>query len=469
MAFALTTLLLVSGLAVDTGRAYVVKAQLSKAVDGAALGAARSLNSGNPRAEAARIFRANFPTGYLGTTAVTDPIADADFFTLTTNAATGVNTVTVKANATLPTTFMRLGNFDDVTVNSSGEATRRMVDLSLILDVSGSIGSKWPTVRDAARKFIGAFDEVNDRVALLTFSNGAQVLDQMPSTRGFNKSKLVSDVPNTLPGGSTNMVEGLYRGWDELRAVPAGSQSGLRVIVLFTDGASNGVPGNYDGTGVAKTLRTWDFPKSGNDPDSQTWDDPHIDGLYDTATGAANPSYSCTPTSPLPYRCTSWNSTVTLQNVPFLPTLTLHTHHRSSGIPTSFPLQKSTIKVDGSAQTAVRGLRNFNAAQGKYPAEIFNINNAARNVLEIIANDARNDNGDYKIRIYTIGMGYLLRDLLGTRPEMPEDILKRISNDATSMDFNDQQLEGKYFYAPTVDDVSSAFEGIQNQILRLSK
>jgi Flp pilus assembly protein TadG len=41
-------LLLFSGLAVDTGRAYVVKAQLTKAVDGAALGAARMLNSGDP-------------------------------------------------------------------------------------------------------------------------------------------------------------------------------------------------------------------------------------------------------------------------------------------------------------------------------------------------------------------------------------------------------------------------------------
>ena len=41
MAFFLTALLLSSGLAVDTGRAYVVKAQLSKAVDGAALGGLR--------------------------------------------------------------------------------------------------------------------------------------------------------------------------------------------------------------------------------------------------------------------------------------------------------------------------------------------------------------------------------------------------------------------------------------------
>ncbi len=56
---------------------------------------------------------------------------------------------------------------------------------------------------------------------------------------------MISDVPGTLPGGSTAMVEGLYRAWDELRSVPTGSQSGLRVIVLFTDGASNSVPGDY--------------------------------------------------------------------------------------------------------------------------------------------------------------------------------------------------------------------------------
>jgi Flp pilus assembly protein TadG len=469
MAVTLSGLLLMSGLALDTGRAYVVKAQLSKAVDGAALGAARSLNSGDPRGEAARIFHANFPSGYLGTSTASDPTAAANFYTLTTDAATGVNTVAVTASVSVPTTFMRVGNITELTVGSSGEATRRMVDLSLVLDVSSSIGSKWSTVRDAARNFIGSFDQAHDRLALVTFSNGAQVLDAMPSTRGFDKTRLESDVPSTLPGGSTNMVEGVYRGWDELRAVPSGSQSGLRVIVLFTDGASNGVPGDFDGSGAAKTLRTWDFPKNATDPDSQTWDAPHIDGLYDTATGSASPSYSCTDTTPLPGRCLAWNSTVTIPQVPYLPAGTWHTHHRSSGIPTSFPLQVSTLKVNGSAQNAVRGLRHFNAGAGKYPAEVFNINNAARNVLEIIANAARNDNGDYKIRIYTIGMGYLLRDHLGTIPEMPEDILKRISNDATSPDFSSAQLEGKYFYAPTVDDVAPAFEGIQNQILRLSK
>jgi Flp pilus assembly protein TadG len=461
MAATLTVMLLFSGLALDSGRAYLVKAQLTKAVDGAALAGARNLNSGNPRAEAVRIFGANFPAGYIGTTAVTDAANDPGFFAVATDPTTGVNTVTVTASATVPTTFMRLANFTDLTVTSTSQATRRMVDLSLVLDVSSSIGSQWPTVRDAARTFIDAFDAAHDRLALIMFSNGASVIDPMPSARGFNKTQVESDVPQTLPGGSTLMVEGLYRGWDELRSVPTGTQSSLRIIVLFTDGASNGVPGAYDASGVAKSLRSWDFPHNAVDPDNQTWDSPHIDGLYDTQTGTASPAYTLT---------TPWNSTATLPAVPYLPLTTWHTHHRSAGIPTSFPLQTAALNVNGVPQNVRRGLRSVNAATGQFPAQVFNINNAARNVLEIIGDAARSDvGGDYPVRIYTIGMSYLIRDLLGTMPEMPEDILKRISNDSTSPDYNSAQLEGNYFYAPTADDVGPAFQNIQNQILRLSK
>ncbi|MGH9144327.1 MAG: VWA domain-containing protein [Vicinamibacterales bacterium] len=461
LAGALTFLTLCTGLAVDTGRAYVVKAQLTKAVDGAALGAARALNSGDPRGAAGRIFRANFPSGYLGTTSVTDSNSPG-FFNSTVVPATGVNIVTVTATAVVPTTFMRVANLTSVTVSSTGEATRRMVDLSLILDVSSSIGSQWGAVHDATQAFINAFDQNNDRMSLLTFGNGAGVLDQMPSSRGFAKSTLVGHVPTTLPGGSTNMVEGLYRGWDELRSVPAGSQSGLRVIVLFTDGASNGVPGNWDGTGVAKSLRTYDFPKNFPDPDGQTWNNPTIGGLYDTqgATSGASPSVSL--------QIPTWNATTTIATLPFMPPTSLHTHHRSSGIPTSYPLQTAAINVNGMPQSARRGLRNGTPG-GQFPADVWNINNAARNLLEIIANDARNDNGDYKIRIYTIGMGDLVQYNLGTMPEKPSDILKRIANDPESPDHNANQLDGKFFWAKTAADVSTAFQGIQNQILRLSK
>jgi hypothetical protein len=347
-----------------------------------------------------------------------------------------------------------------------GEATRRMVDLSLVLDVSSSIGSKWPAVRDASRAFVNAFDQNNDRLALVSYGNGANVLRQMPASRGFDKNALINAIPQNLPGGSTAMVEGLYRGWDELRSVPAGSQSGLRVIVLFTDGASNSVPGFYPAApGVAKGLRTYDFPKNLPDPDGQTWNNPTIAGLYDTQTGqAGSTNWS--------KQIANWNNSGpanVLTQVPHLPATSAHTHHRSAGIPTSFPLVTNQLMVNGMAQSARRPLRNFDAGAGLFPAEVFNINNAARNLLEIIANEARNDTGDYRIRIYTIGMGELVQYMLGTMPEKPEDILKRIANDRSSADFNSNQLEGKYYYARTGDDVSAAFNALQNQILRLSK
>ncbi len=108
---------------------------------------------------------------------------------------------------------------------------------------------------------------------------------------------------------------------------------------------------------------------------------------------------------------------------------------------------------------------------GRYPADVFNINNAARNLVEIIADAARAETtGDYKIRIYTIGMGELVQYMLGNMPEKSADILKRMANQRDqNPDFNSNQLEGRFFYAQTPDDVSAAFEGIQNQILRLSK
>jgi Flp pilus assembly protein TadG len=463
MAVFLSFLLIATGLAVDGGRAYVVKAQLTKAVDGAALSAARNLNSGTPRAEAEKIFRANFPAGYMGVSSVTDPTADPNFFDMRTDNTTGVNVVTVRATAVLPTTFMRLANFQQVTVTSSGEAQRRMVDLSLVLDVSGSIGSKWPAVRDAAREFINSFDASNDRMSLTLYSYGANVVRQMSASRGFDKIATKAAVPNSLPGGTTAMPEGLYRGWDELRTVPSGSQSGLRVIVLFTDGSGNVYPGLYDTSGTSKGLFTSDFPKRTPDPDNITTNSPSITGLYDPATGGTYPGSGSITVS-------FWSNTTTWSGARWMPTNSLHQHFRSFGIPTAFPLMDGSLNVNGMPQTSSRSLRNFNATQNKYPAEVWNIRNAVTNLTEIVANAARADNsGDYPIRIYSIGMGSLVQMPLGTVPESSESVLMRISNDKRSADYNNTQMEGKYYFAQTEADVGPAFQALQNQIVRLSK
>jgi Flp pilus assembly protein TadG len=482
MAVFLTVLLIFVGLAVDTGRAYVVQAQLSKAVDGAALGAARMLNSGNPRQEAANIYRANFPNGYMGTTSSTDPNTDGSFFAMSTISATGVNVVDVRAEAVVPTTFMKLANFSEVRVRASGQATRRLVDLSLVIDVSSSIGWRWPYVRDASRAFVDGFSGSLDRVSLIFFGNGARVIDQMPPGRGFDKPRVMADIPNGLPGGSTAMVQGLFRGWDEVRTVPAGQQSSLRIIVLFTDGCSNSVPGIYPevAAGVSRGLRTWDFPDNGADPDGQTHANPNVDGLYDTVMGNASPSTSMPGGSMLSCTCVpagKWcceTSKVTAPPaalaVPWMPVEAYISNSRSSGMRTTFPLVSPMLMVDGAAQSTRRPMTGATGPSGRYVAKVTNINNAARNLVEIIANEARSDaTGDYPIRIYTIGMGELVTYLLGSRQEPGSDILKRVANDRTSVDFNSAQLEGKYYFAQTEQDVSDAFQQLQNQIIRLTK
>ena len=250
MAVTLTTLLLATGLAVDAGRAYVVKAQLTKAVDGAALGAARHLNSGNPRGEAEQIFKANFPAGYLGTSSVTDPTTAGDFFSLVTDNVTAVSRITIKASTVLPTTFMKLGNFDQVTVGASGEATRRMVDLSLVMDVSSSIGWRWPYVRDAARTFVDAFDPLHDRLSLITYSTGSTVLDQMPASRGFDRAKVKAALQRT-PGGSTADGEGLYE-WENEDGAAVAVES---PIIVRLQMAPRTASGNSRWTGIAKPER----------------------------------------------------------------------------------------------------------------------------------------------------------------------------------------------------------------------
>ena len=237
MAVFLTLLCIFVGLAVDTGRAYVVQAQLSKAVDGAALGAARMLNSGDPRQEASTIYRANFPNGWMSTTSSTSP-SDAGFYDLQTVPATGVNVVTINATAVVPTTFMKLANFQELTVRATGQATRRMVDLSLVLDVSGSIGWRWPYVRDAARTFVDSFDAASDRVSLIFFSQrcaGRRCHARRPWVRQGQSHGRHSQQPSRR---QHRMVRGhsIEAGTSCARSQTV-SSPGLRVIVFFTDGA----------------------------------------------------------------------------------------------------------------------------------------------------------------------------------------------------------------------------------------
>ncbi|TMB07316.1 MAG: VWA domain-containing protein [Deltaproteobacteria bacterium] len=158
----LVPLLLCTGLAVDMGRGYLVRATLAKAVDAAALAAARNMTADSSQAQRAgnNIFNANFPAGYLGVSP-DPPQIDTDG-----RGSDGSYIIKVSSKATMPTTFMRIANFETLTVAANAQATRRLVDMSFVIDRSGSLKGKFPQVKQAAKQFMSYFDPTSESIAL---------------------------------------------------------------------------------------------------------------------------------------------------------------------------------------------------------------------------------------------------------------------------------------------------------------
>jgi Flp pilus assembly protein TadG len=528
----LFTLLVFSGLAIDLGRGYIVKAHLSKAVDGTALAAARYVGQGQSTAqtEASKIFYTNFPNGFLGTN--NNPTPN---FTFAYNATDGSNIITVNSTAVIPTTFIKVAGFTQLTVNSSSQATTRLTDMSFVIDRSGSLGSQYPAVQQAAINFISSFDPNNDRIALIFFSHNTIISDPIglngtPSTRGFNKTNLINHINGSTSNGNTSSAEAMLQAWDQLRMVPNSSQSGLRIIVFFTDGAPNTFNGSFDlyngvynpGSGTPwppaaaqrdaanspkhGALHTDDFPNAAGGGTNN----PLSGGLfqpYGTATGYAAGNVYVAPTTgsssnPSFYYYTEasetgppWNAKRNFK-IPFLPNNaadvvsaadlanpmfagvpigTPKSYHPSnfnqggalynrSGLPTGFPLYDPNLPGQRPLETS---------APLVYPANVKNVNNAGRNLLEKIANEAKNDTtGAYPIRIYTLGLGDLLYQNMGTVPETGASLLMRVANDpdpANAASHNSNQKDGKFFFAGDTNQLNAAFQALRSLIIRLTQ
>ena len=341
MAIFITTGLLFTGLAVDTGRAYVVKAQLTKAVDGAALAAARNLNGGNPAGEAARDIQGQLPDRLHGHVIGDGSLFRSQLLLDSHGFCDGREYRHRAGDSGRADDVHDLGGFSQVTVNGTGEAQRRMVDLSFVLDVSGLLRRRmpWrPRRLPSSTRSMPAATAWRSSLTATVLTSSSRCRRAAASTRRDDRP-----FPLALPGGWTPMGEGLYRGWDEVRSVPSGQQSGLRVIVLFTDGSANGVPGLWDGSGFSKSVSTSDFPHGSPDPGNITTDNPVIQGLYNAQTGVRNPSYSKPDNN---YFDGSASASMRA------PANSTHSYHRSAGIPTSFPFQSNTLRVDGGAQSS---------------------------------------------------------------------------------------------------------------------
>lgn len=164
------------GLATDTSRGYLVKARLSQAIDAAALAGGKVIHNTDRDDYVLKYFKANFPTS--NEAAGFDSMFEADFMDadvvlespVKSEDEDGRATLSLAASATIPTTFMRVLGFDDVTVSASTEVTRDIIGLDAVLsmDMSGSMGDsaagtvKIDAATEAALNFLDAIYGTGD-------------------------------------------------------------------------------------------------------------------------------------------------------------------------------------------------------------------------------------------------------------------------------------------------------------------
>jgi Flp pilus assembly protein TadG len=173
-ALSLPVLILFMGIGVDLGFAFVTRANLSKAVDAAALAAMRNLNQG--QAQATAIAQSAFNTNYgsgLGRDN-SPPVFNVGI----TSDANNNAVINVGATVAINTFFLRLvPGLKTLQVTSNSQATRPKLIMSLVLDRSGSMNLNGgaQALPPAVDYFLMYFDNATDQVADVSFSSVASV------------------------------------------------------------------------------------------------------------------------------------------------------------------------------------------------------------------------------------------------------------------------------------------------------
>jgi hypothetical protein len=227
LAVAMVTILVGAGLAIDLGRGYVLKAQVSRAVDAAALAAARSLRSGEDIAveRGTAIAAANGLQGGFGQ-------ATLDFVFGTTED--GELTVTAEGAMRIPTLLMKLIGQDVVGARSRAVTVVPPIDLVLVLDQSGSLSEAgaWDDLQDAAQAFVANFDDDIDQMGMVSFQ--LRAIDRFQIQQPF-VGLAVSTIEAMPSLGFTNTGEGLRLAYEQLDG-PNVRDAAAKVVVFFTDG-----------------------------------------------------------------------------------------------------------------------------------------------------------------------------------------------------------------------------------------
>lgn len=478
------------GLAIDSGIMYLIKGELQTAVDGAALGAARSLSanvslsSQESNAGAAGIanYHANFPSGWMGVSSVPDPMVDW------TQSSTYTAVVQITGTVAAPTWFMRIFGYNTINVSATGTATRRNLNVMLVIDRSASLwleqvnGVRNCTtmVADAQDFVNNSFVEGRDQVGLVTF--GTSYNYDFPFNTTF-KSALTTDLSNINTAncqGFTNAAAGFTTGFNALKNL-TNNQFALNVIVFFTDGEPNtmtfGVNGTSPQTSASQNAAT---PGSNNALPISTSSscNPHAAGT--TVSGVLAGDFAVGVWGGVLQWYNSGINNLTNSDLNPVGTpsgCSFSGSYFGSGDPnegfkndiTSLP----TADAFGDSTTTTW----TGGTNGNFPYPVVttgnwyymqNLENAGINTLDNAAQKARvaaaTAPNPFPYVVYTIGL-----DPTSTYGSVNQELLRRVANDQTSAVYQSTYSAGKFYYVPDPGALSQAFASIASDILRIAK
>lgn len=105
------------------------------------------------------------------------------------------------------------------------------VNLMLLLDLSGSIGSKLQAMKKAARKFVDSLGR-DDRVAVATFTTRFRAVSDFTTDKSLLKKRIDAIVN---PGGDTALYDAAWSALDSL----GGTADARSALVILTDGVDS--------------------------------------------------------------------------------------------------------------------------------------------------------------------------------------------------------------------------------------
>ncbi len=495
MITALSTLVVVPvvGLAIDAGFLYAVKAKLVAATDAAAIAAARSLSKGLTMAEqessaiarAQAFFNANFPDGFFNTTnkAVSVQVAETAYRT---------RTVYVQGNVDVGLYFMRIFGYTHSTVRSAGKASRRDVNVILVLDRSGSmdISNSCEPMKDAARLFVNQFANGRDRLGLVTF--GMSYLTAFPPSMNF-KPDLADTITQIDCSGGTGTAQALWKGYELLQAID--EPGTLNLIVFFSDGLPNGITADFpvktvsdiryghgwspyryttylynmepspcrDANGERYDRRPWQWYRTYYEPNwNPYWNPAPKTGVL-AAQGSATRSKGYT------YGLTFMEANSVTDNNERIISDSNGCDFASNG----WKVRRDIAYIPdydkyGNSTRGYQPVYTFPAGHpyaGKIrPDRPISIGRASKNAADNAARRMRND-PRLSVVIYAIGLG----DPSGSVTPPDDEFMMRVANDPDSPAYNPNEPEGLYVFAPDSGQLAQAFYRVASEILRLSQ